>query len=316
MDDHPDVIPVRFGEPGDKKKVSHLELELDMLQDDIEAEARTEQVKSVYYWSLKKKERYEIEEKLLYSFDKDNAAVAQLLDDSEATVDLLSNENNKLFVDIEEGFMTKLRHRKNEWLKSLREKVAFVKEAKRIEAEEREERFNAVKEECNKYQEKIAALDAEIMASGINSGMDSASYIALTKKHEQKEAHLIEIIDRQQARISTQGKKVGELEDEEEELQNYLDELEASVHMSAENPDIIGKTIHEVMVARKRSMAKRQRKSGMDGGDGSGRRSSRMSTFVAANAAAMGLRRRTTSRRTTMINIDNTNKELKMENKR
>jgi hypothetical protein len=57
LDDHPDIIPVRFSEPGQKKKVNHLEVELDRLQSDIEAEARTEQVKSVYYWTLKKKER-------------------------------------------------------------------------------------------------------------------------------------------------------------------------------------------------------------------------------------------------------------------
>ena len=57
LDDHPDIIPVRFDEPGQKKKVNHLEVELDRLQEDIEAEARTDQVKSVYYWALKKKER-------------------------------------------------------------------------------------------------------------------------------------------------------------------------------------------------------------------------------------------------------------------
>ncbi|GMI32061.1 hypothetical protein TrCOL_g9160 [Triparma columacea] len=316
LDDHPDIIPVRFSEPGQKKKVNHLEVELDRLQSDIEAEARTEQVKSVYYWTLKKKERFENEDKLLHKLDRENAMTSNLLDESELYVEELADQNLRLYAEMERDFKSKLQSRKEEWLGALREKVAAVEEVRREEQAERERRYMEIKVECDKYKEMVATLDTEIMQSGMNTNMESPSYIALTKKHEQKEGHLVEIIDRQQARINRQGSKNADLEDEEEELQNYLDELEACVHMSTGNPEIIEKTIHEILLSRKRNVALRQRTSGVEETGLRGVKRSRMSNFAAANAVAMGLRRRTTARRSTMLNMDTTNNELKMENKR
>ena len=133
----------------------------------------------------------------------------------------------------------------------------------------------------------------------IAENMESESYIQLTKKHDQKQKHLVEIIDRQQARINLQSNKVIELEDQEEEIQGYLQELEASLHMSEDNGEIIEKTIAEVQASRMKGEFKRKSTAAVAnpksptgvGGAGS---------FRAAGAAAAMLNRTTRARKTTM----------------
>ena len=100
-------------------------------------------------------------------------------------------------------------------------------------------------------------------------------------------------------------------------MQDFLDELETSVHMSSENSGIVEKTIQEILNRKRKSAAKR-RSSPLDKRGVSFSRTSggRMSSFASSRAASMGLRRRSTLRKTTKENVAKHNEELKTEKRR
>ena len=83
-------------------------------------------------------------------------------------------------------------------------------EAKEAEIKARLEKTQALEAECEAYREKVIALDNQIVTLDIAENMESESYIALTKKHEHKQKHLMEIIDRQQGRYEVARMKPSE----------------------------------------------------------------------------------------------------------
>ena len=167
----------------------------------------------------------------------------------------------------------------------------------------KEKEIAVIADECAGLEAKIKELNDKIILSGVQQNMESDSYLALTKKHEQKQKHLMAIIDRQQARINQQLAKVAELEDEEEELDNYLDELNASVHLSKGNPAIVEHTVNEILKAFKVSQAKRR--ASAQEADSSGNRK-----------LTMALRKTTMMRKATTAQLGQMNKDLSNEHRR
>ena len=219
LDDHPEYARVRFAEAHDATNKLFLQREIERLQDNIESDVKTDQIRSVLNWSLKKKDRSDAESRNFYQMDRDNADLGNLLYESEMLVDSLGNDSKNVYTRISEMFGSAMKNRRDQWFESLRTKARNVQEAKQKETRERERQLNLILKECAEHKEKIKVLDNAIMKSGVKKNMESDSYIALTKKHEQKQEHLMEIIDRQQHRISVQGNKVAALTEEESELQ-------------------------------------------------------------------------------------------------
>ena len=134
--------------------------------------------------------------------------------------------------------------------------------------------------QCASFRSSIKALDDEILASGVTQDFTSESYLALSRKHEQKQQHLMEIINRQQKRINKAGAKIAGLEDEEASLRGFLDELEASKAMmkAGEKQEIVWHTIREIRasyksaaVGREEAKAKaKEKEKAKEGGGGGG----------------------------------------------
>ena len=72
-----------------------------------------------------------------------------------------------------------------------------------------------LEDQCDSFRKEIKELDEKILSGGMQQNIESESYIAMTKKHEQKQQHLMDIINRQQKRINKQQVKIQQLEEEE-----------------------------------------------------------------------------------------------------
>ncbi|GMH69107.1 hypothetical protein TrLO_g1992, partial [Triparma laevis f. longispina] len=305
LDDHPEYKSVSFNDSRNAVNLAEIGREIGRLQDDIVSDVKMEQVKAVNYWGLRKADRHEWEMQNLYGFDQESFKLGEMLEKGQDAIDRAEYMHERsVFGLMGNKFKGSIEARRQEWVDSLREKVEAVHEAKEAEIKARLEKTQALEAECEAYREKVVALDNQIVTLDIAENMESESYIALTKKHEHKQKHLMEIIDRQQGRIDQQSSKVIVLEDQLEEIQGYLQEIEASLHMSSDNASIIEKTLDEVEGARGRLQK---------GAGGTGNKTS----FNVARATSMFKKGgRASTKRMTMLDADNVEKELKSENRR
>ena len=86
LDDHADYSSVRFNEKSVALARGECSRELLRLQENLNTDQKTEQVKSVHYWGAKKVDRAENEETMLAGIDRENLKIGYMLQMSEEKV--------------------------------------------------------------------------------------------------------------------------------------------------------------------------------------------------------------------------------------